>query len=176
MSGHNKWTQIKRKKEKTDAQKSKIFGKFARLISQEVKRSNGNINSPSVKAVIDRARSFNMPNDNIERALKKGVSENINELESIIYESYGPGGVAMLIEVLTDNKNRAAQEIKSTLNTHKLSLAAPGSAMWAFQKENGVWKPNNTIPLSEEDALRLADICEELENLDDVQEVFTNAE
>jgi len=117
-----------------------------------------------------------MPNDNIERALKKGVSENINELESIIYESYGPGGVAMLIEVLTDNKNRAAQEIKSTLNRHKLSLGAPGSAMWAFQKENGVWKPNNTIPLSEEDALRLADICEELENLDDVQEVFTNAE
>lgn len=176
MSGHNKWTQIKRKKEKTDSQKSKIFGKFARLISQEVKKAGGNINSPTVKATVDRARSFNMPNDNIERALKKGGMEGGAELESVIYETYGPGGVAMLIEALTDNKNRASQEIKTILSRHDLSLASPGSAAWAFQKESGVWKPTSVIPLSEEDAEKLSNLSDDLENSDEVQEIFTNAE
>ena len=90
MSGHNKWSKIKRQKEKTDAQKSKIFGKMVRFITVEAKRAGGNRNSPGLKAAIEKAKSFNVPNDNIERAIKKS-SEGETQMESITYEAYGPG-------------------------------------------------------------------------------------
>jgi len=114
MSGHNKWSKIKHQKEKTDAQKSKIFGKMVRLITMEAKKAGGNVNSPGLKAAIERAKEANVPNDNIERAVKK-FSEGGATMESISYESYGPGGCAMIIEALTDNRNKTAQEIKFIL-------------------------------------------------------------
>jgi transcriptional/translational regulatory protein YebC/TACO1 len=97
-------------------------------------------------------------------------------MESIIYESYGPGGVAMLIEALTDNRNKAAQEIKHILSLNGFELAAPGSASWAFVKTNNVWTPTTTMPLEDTDVELLSKLVEELENNDEVQEVFTNAE
>src|SRR5436190_14809283 len=111
MSGHNKWSKIKRQKEKTDGQKSKIFGKMVKLIQVEAKKAGGNISSPGLKAAIEKAKSFNVPNDNIDRAIKK--SAEAGALEIIVYEAYGPGGCAMVIEALTDNKNRANQEVKT---------------------------------------------------------------
>jgi len=90
MAGHNKWAQIKRQKGKTDAQKSKTFSKFARLITLEAKKSNGDISSPSLKTVVERARAENMPNENIDRAIKKATEQSAT-MDQITYEAYGPG-------------------------------------------------------------------------------------
>lgn len=176
MSGHNKWKQIKEKKAKTDGAKSKIFGKFARLITVEAKKSSGNLSAPGLKTVIERARGENMPNDNIERAIKKATETGNAEMVSILYESYGPGGVALMIEALTDNRNKAAQEIKHILSKNGFELATQGSASWAFKKEADKWIPTTTIPLSDEDLSSLENLVNELEDNDEVQEVFTNAE
>jgi YebC/PmpR family DNA-binding regulatory protein len=174
MAGHNKWSKIKRQKEKTDAQKSKIFSKLAKAISTAVKEARGDKNSPSVRAVVDKAREFNMPLENIERAIKK--SSEAGAMESVTYEAYGPGGCALIIEALTTNRNKAAQEVKHILSESGFELAAPGSASWAFTKEHGEWKPNMTVPISEEDGKMLEDLIEKLEENDEVQDVYTNAE
>jgi transcriptional/translational regulatory protein YebC/TACO1 len=97
-------------------------------------------------------------------------------MELHTYETYGPGGVAILIEALTDNKNKAAQEIKHILAIHELELAAQGSASWAFKKTHEGWEPTSTIPLEEADIDKLAKLVDDLENNDEVQSVFTNAE
>ena len=184
MSGHNKWSQIKRQKGKTDAQKSKTFSKYAKLISVEAKKASGNRESPGLKAIIDRAKAENMPNDNIERAIKK-ATDNSAVMENITYEAYGPGGCAMIIEALTENRNKAAQEIKFILGKFNFALAGMGAAAWAFSKQlttdnkqltTGGWKPTTTCPISDEDAEKLGKLVEELEENDEVQEVFTNAE
>lgn len=175
MSGHSKWSQIKRQKGSEDARRSKIFGKLSSLISQESKRAKGDVNSPSLRTVIEKARKENMPKDTIERAVKKGMSSDMGELYEALYEAYGPGGSAILIEVLTDNKNRSSAEIKHLLSLNGSSLAGPGSASWAFKKEGGEWVPVTTVPLSEEDGMKLSVLIEELEGRDDVQDVATNA-
>lgn len=174
MAGHNKWSKIKRQKEKTDAEKSKIFSKLAKAISTAVKQAKGDRNSPSVRAVVDKAREYNMPLDNIERAIKK--SSESGDMEAITYEAYGPAGSALIIEALTTNRNKAAQEVKHILSEFGFSLAAPGSASWAFVRENQEWKPATTVPISEEDGKILESLIEKLEENDEVQDVFTNAE
>jgi len=175
MSGHNKWSKIKRQKEKTDAQKSKIFGKLVQNISFEAKKANGNTSSPGLRAAIDTAKAANVPADNIERAIKK-ASETASNLESVVYESYGPGGAALVIVALTSNTNKAAQEIKHILSEHGSALAGIGAATWVFEKTLEGWDPKTTIPISEEDGTKLEALINELEENDEVQEVFTNAE
>lgn len=175
MSGHNKWSQIKTKKAKTDGQKSKIFGKFAKLIADEARKAGGNRNSPGLKSAIERAKAENMPNDNIERAIKKST-ETKTAMDAITYEAYGPGGCAMIIEALTDNRNKAAQEVKFILSKHGFALAGIGAASWAFAKEGASWKPTTTIPLEQADLELLEKLVEELEDNDEVQDVYTNAE
>lgn len=176
MAGHNKWSKIKRQKEKTDGQKSKIFSKFVRLITSEVKKANGVATSPGVRAVIEKAKSENVPNDIIERAIKKS-SEPSEALESITYEAYGPGGCGLVIEALTSNRNKAAQEVKFILSKHGFSLAGIGAATWAFTRNPDMsWSPNTTIPLSEEDGEVLSTLLDEFDENDEVQEVYTNAE
>jgi YebC/PmpR family DNA-binding regulatory protein len=176
MSGHNKWSKIKRQKAGTDAAKSKIFSKMARAIATASRQVNGNITSPILRTAIEKAREYNMPNDNIERAIKKGAGAEAEALEAITYEAYGPGGCALVIEALTSNRNKAAQEVKFILSENGLSLAAPGSATWAFTKQNGEWIPNMTAPISEEDSQKLEKLINELEENDEVQDVYTNAE
>jgi YebC/PmpR family DNA-binding regulatory protein len=176
MSGHNKYSKIKHVKAKNDAQKSKVFGKLVRLISVEAKKANGNMSSPGLVTAIEKARGENMPNDTIDRAIKKAIADNSASMESIIYESYGPGGVAILISALTDNRNKAAQEVKHILSKNGFELASPGSASWAFVKNGETWTPTTTIPLEDADIEKLTILVEELENNDEVQDVFTNAE
>lgn len=176
MSGHNKWSKIKNKKAVTDAAKSKIFSKMAKLISTASKEVKGDTSSPILRAAIEKARQYNMPADNIERAVKKGSGEEGENLEAITYEAYGPSGSAIIIEVLTSNRNKAAQEVKFILSKHGFSLAVPGSATWAFTKENRDWKPTTIVSLSENDGKVLGGLIEELENNEEVQEVYTNAE
>src|SRR3989338_4678330 len=135
MSGHNKWSKIKRQKAGTDAAKSKIFSKMARLIATASRQMKGDLSSPLLRTAIEKAREYNMPSDNIERAVKKGSGSEAEAMEAITYEAYGPGGCALVIEALTTNKNKAAQEVKFILSENGFALAAQGSATWAFKRE-----------------------------------------
>lgn len=175
MSGHNKWSQIKHKKGATDAAKSKLWSKIAKRIIVESKIASGDITSPTLRTWIDKAKEANMPKDNIERAVKKGVANDAAALESILYETYGPGGAAILIATLTDSKNRTAQEIKHLLSEQGLELATPGSATWAFTKIANAFEATTTVPLSPEDNEKLLAILEIIDAHDDVEEVYTNA-
>jgi YebC/PmpR family DNA-binding regulatory protein len=175
MSGHNKWSKIKRQKEKTDSQKSKIFGKFVKLITVEAKKAGGNVNSPGLKSVIERAQAANVPKDNIERAVK--ITLGGAAMEAITYEAYGPGGCALVIEALTDNRNNAAQEIKAILARHGFALAGMGAASWAFARQPDMtWTAKTTVPLSDEDGEKLGELVDDLEENEEVQDVYTNAE
>ena len=176
MSGHNKWSKIKHKKAASDAKKSKIYSKLVKLIHTESKIANGDVNSPGLRAVIEKAKGENMPKDTIDRAVKKGASSDTAAMERVVYEAYGPGGCALVITGLTDNKNRTAAEIKHLLSKNGLSLAAPGSASWAFQKEGADWVPNQMTSISCEDGEKLERIIDDIEDNDDVQEVYTNAD
>ncbi len=176
MSGHNKWSKIKRQKEKTDGQKSKIYGKMVKLITAQARLAGGDVSSPGLRAAIEKAKSMNVPSDNIERAIKK-FSEGGAQMESVTFEAYGPGGCGIIVEALTDSKNRTTQEIKLILSHHDLALAGMGSVAWAFSHNPGEeWIPTTTIPLSEEDGEKLSKLVDELEESDDVQDVYTNAE
>ena len=176
MSGHNKWSQIKNQKAKTDGQKSKIYSKHARLIALEAKKAGSNLLSPSLTAAIERAKKENVPRDVIDRAVKKGGETGGVAMESINYEAYGPGGCAIIIEALTENRNKAAQEVKHILSKNGFAIATPGSASWAFTRENMEWIPNMTVDLSDEDLAILGKLTDELEDNDEVQNVYTNAE
>lgn len=176
MSGHSKWSKIKHQKAATDAVRSKEFGKLAARIAVESKLCGGDVNSPALRTWIEKARGMNMPKDNIERAVAKGKASDASTMDSVSYEAYGPGGVAMVITALTDNRNRTAQEVKHVLSKNGIALAAPGSAAWAFTASHGHYTPNSTISIPQEDGEKLDEIIDQLDNLDDVQEVFTNAE
>lgn len=176
MSGHNKWSQIREKKGKTDAKKSQVFSKLAKLIANEARMAMGRADAPALRAAIERAKKENMPNDNIERAIKKATEGGRAALESVLYEAYGPGGVALLIEVLTDSRNRASNEIKHLLAENGGNLASPGAAAWAFEKTQEGWKPTTTTPLEDAALAKLEALVEKLEAYEDVQEVITNAE
>ncbi len=176
MAGHNKWAQIKRQKGKEDAAKSNLWGKLGKRIAVESKKANGDVAAPGLRAIIETAKKTNMPKDTIERAIAKGTSADAAALESITYETYGPGGAAIIIETLTDNRNRTAQEIKHLLSELGLALASPGSALWAFEHSGATWAPKTTVPLSESDNEKLMGILEKIDSHDDVEEVYTNAE
>ena len=175
MSGHNKWSKIKHKKAATDAKKSKIFSIHSRLITLASKEAGGDINSPSLKATIERAKADSMPKDNIERAVKKGAGGDAGNLESVMFEAYGPGGVAIIITGITNNTNRTSQEIKHILSKNGGNLGSPGSALWAFNKTNEGYVPQNEVPLSGDDENKFEWLYNELDDQDDVEQVYSTA-
>jgi YebC/PmpR family DNA-binding regulatory protein len=174
MSGHNKWSQIKVAKGKTDAQKSKVFTMYAKIITMEAKKAKGDKNAPGLKTAIERAKSFNVPNDNIDRAIKKGMGTEANSMEEVLYEAYGPSGVAFLIEGITDNKNRTTQEIKHLLSLNGGNLGAQGSVMWAFQKTADGYEAITPMDLSEEAREAVRKLYGELEDYEDIRDIYTN--
>ena len=179
MSGHNKWSQIKHRKGAEDAKKSKRFSILARAITMEAKRANGDRNASNLKTAIEKARAENVPNENIERAIKNALGAEGASLTEVRYECYlpvrqagGPGGVAIMIEGITDNKNRLAQEIKHLLTEYGAALAAPGSASWAFNKTATGWQAKTERILSSEDSIKLEALVEALREHDNIQEIF----
>ena len=176
MSGHNKWSKIKHKKAATDAAKSKVFSKHAALIAMESRKANGDVNSPGLAAAIERAKKDSMPKDNIERAVAKGSGAGGVAIEEVMYEGYGPGGVALLIQAVTDNNNRTAAEIRSTFSKSGLEMGTPGSAAWAFEKKGGVYVPTTPMELDDATGEKLAEFIEKLEENDDVTNVYTTAD
>lgn len=176
MSGHNKWSKIKRKKEVSDAQKSKLFSKHASVIAMESRKAGGNVSSPGLAAAIERAKKDLMPKENIDRAVAKGGGAGGAAFQEVIYETYGPGGVAMIITAVTDNPNRTTPEIRHILSKQGYELGAQGSALWAFSKTPDGYTPNTPLMPSDADGEKLAELIESLEDHDDVQNVYTTAD
>lgn len=137
MSGHSKWATIKHKKSAMDAKRGKIFTKLIKEISIAARMGGGDPEAnPRLRTAILKARAANMPKDNIERAIKKGTGETGGaDYTEIVYEAYGPGGVAIIIEALTDNKNRTASEVRHILSKHGCSLGESGCVSYLFKKK-----------------------------------------
>lgn len=138
MSGHSKWSTIKRKKGAADAKRGQLFTRLAREISIAARQGGGDLNANfRLRLAVDRARANNMPKDNIERAIAKGTGEGKDgsvQIEEVMYEGYAPHGVAMLIECVTDNRNRAVAEIRHTLTRFGGSMGETGSVNWQFKR------------------------------------------
>lgn len=137
MSGHSKWSTIKRKKGAEDAKRAKIFTRLAKEITIAAREGGGDENAnPRLKLAIAKAKSSNMPKDNIERAVKRGTGEiDGGQMDEITYEGYGPDGVAFMVEVVTDNKNRALAEVKHAFNKNGGSLATANAVAWQFDQK-----------------------------------------
>lgn len=137
MSGHSKWNNIKRKKEKTDGAKAAIFTKMAREIAVAVKEGGGAdpANNGKLRDVIAKAKANNVPNDNINRAIKKASDDDKTNYENIMYEGYGPSGVAVMVETLTDNRNRTASNLRHAFDKFGASLGTTGCVSFLFTKK-----------------------------------------
>lgn len=235
MAGHSKWAQIKRKKAANDLKKGKIVSKYLRLIAAAA-RAGGSTDpaaNVNLRNLIEAAKDADVPNDNIERLLKRlaGGDDEGSNYEEIVYEGYAPGGVAIIVQALSDNRNRTASEVRHIFNKHGGSLGATGSVAWQFERRGYIWLepnteaaqeaaieagaldlqeseegleiytdphevyavanalkakgfkpedteitmvPQNTMHLSQEEAEKVLRMVEALEELDDVQNVYTN--
>jgi YebC/PmpR family DNA-binding regulatory protein len=140
MSGHSKWSTIKRKKGAADAKRGKLFTKVIKEIMVAARMGGGDPNTNSrLRSAINAAKAENMPKDNIERAVKKGAGELEGvHYEDLIYEGYGPGGVAMMLEVLTDNKNRTVADVRHIFSKHNGNLGETGCVSWMFEKKGDI--------------------------------------
>ncbi len=137
MSGHSKWHSIKHKKGAADAKRSKIFTRHANLITIAARQGGDLDMNPSLRLAVDNAKKENVPNSNIERAIKRGTGElkDGNELVEIVYEGYGPAGTAVIVECLTDNKNRTYTNVKTIFNKKGGNLGGSGSVAWMFERK-----------------------------------------
>lgn len=155
MSGHSKWATIHRKKGELDAARGKVFQKIAKEIYVAAKGTNGNPDdNPSLRAVLEKARSNNMPKDNIQKAIDKAVGGGSGEdYESIRYEGYAPGGIALMIDCLTDNRNRTAMLVRSTLTKRGGNLGTDGSVSYMFDRKGVIVIPKD---VEEDDAMMIS--------------------
>jgi len=238
MAGHSKWKQIKRKKAVTDSRRSSVWTKCIREITVAAKAGGGDpAGNPRLRTAIDAARAVNMPNENIDRAIKKGTGDLEGvEYQEVAYEAYGPGGVAIFVEALTDNVNRTVADVRFALSKNGGNLGSTGSVAWMFDHKGQIvfdataadeaelleaaleagaadmesdedsyvvytdvpafnavqdalrarglkWDgaelamvPKNTVKVEGADAQKLVKLLDALEDLDDVQKVYTNAD
>lgn len=177
MSGHSKWSTIKHKKAATDAKKGKEFTRASSLISLAAKSGGDPVMNPSLALAIEKAKAVNMPKANIERAIKKGTGELEGEvIEEIVYEGYGPEGVAILIEVATDNKNRTVSEIRAILTKHGGSMASTGAVSYLFERQGQieVLKEGQKKPLDELESIIIDSGAKDFEAEDNYFLVYTN--
>jgi len=234
MAGHSKWANIKHRKGRQDAARGKLFGKLAKAIEVAAREGGGNVDfNPTLATAVEKAKAASMPNDNIERAIKRGSGDAEGATyEEFFYEGYGPGGVALYVQVLTDNRNRAASDVRSTFTRHHGNLGEPGSVGYLFSQKGLIMAtgsedvvmltaldagaedvreageetfeviteagdmrtvrealaaggvvvesadvtqlPANVVPVGESDARKLLRLIDALDDLDDVQAVFSN--
>jgi len=176
MSGHSKWSTIKHKKALTDAKKSKVFSKVTSLVTIAARKGGDPDKNPSLRTAIEKAREVNIPKENIERAIKRGTGEIAGaRLEELTYGAFGPGGVAVLITAITDNKNRTLAEIKKILQVHNAKLAELNSIQWLFRREGADWIPNNPAKIEDENIKKeLKALYEALDEQQDINEIYDN--
>jgi len=186
MSGHSHWSSIKHKKGASDAKRGVIFSKLLNAVSVAAKTEVNPQFNPRLRTAIETAREANVPNENIERAIKK-AGDKSDALEELIIEAYGPGGAAILVEAITDSRNRTISEIKKVISDNNCKWAEPGSVRWAFELAGasagedtaktgkGSWVAKFLQELNADDKAKLLLALEALEDHDDVQAVYTNA-
>ena len=178
MSGHSKWHSIKHKKASADAKRGKLFTRLIKEISVAARLGGGDVEAnPRLRAAVQTSKGANMPQDNIKRAIMKGTGELPGQIyESISYEGYGPGGVAVLIEVLTDNKNRTVAELRRIFSKQGGDLAETGSVQWMFERKGSI--AINQKEVSEDKLLEivLEAGAEDLESQEELFNVYTSIE
>lgn len=178
MSGHSKWANIKNKKEKTDAQRGKVFTKIGREIAIAVKEGGGAdpANNAKLRDVIAKAKAANMPNDNINRSIKKAAGEtgSVN-YEEFTYEGYGPGNMAVYVEIVTDNRNRISAEMKHLFSKAGGNLGASGSVAWMFDKKGQIVVERTALMDEDEVMMQALDAgAEDFVSQEDVFEIYTS--
>jgi len=182
MSGHSHFKSIKYKKGLADAKRGNVFSKMSKEITVAAKEGGGDINfNAKLRMAVERAKEFNMPKENVERAIKKGTGELAGEaLENITVEAYGPGGVAIVVEGITDNKNRALGEIKKILAQNNNKLVGEGGVQWMFERTANKetcsleWLAKQNIEISEKDKEACQKLFEDLDENEAVQEIYSN--
>ncbi len=181
MSGHSKWHNIQARKGKQDALKSNVFSKLSKVISVSARGGSDPVMNFSLRLAIEKAKSAGMPKDNIDRAIKKGAGETGGaQMEEVLYEAYGPGGVAIIVKGITDNKNRTLQEVKHILSKNGGSLGNAGAVLWMFEQFGFTTVTSDTIEKIGRDELELALIdagAEDIKNGDEnMVEIKTKVE
>src|SRR6478736_6561980 len=189
MSGHSKWATIKHKKGAADKARGKLFGKLIRQVEVAARQGGGDLEmNPTLRTMYQKARSASVPLDTIEKAIKRGTGDMEGVIyEQITYEGYAPNGVAILIDVLTDNRNRSGSDIRTALKKNGGSIAEPGAVAWQFERKGVVMVPitvesadttmlpTSTVPLdTPEAAKQVLRVIDALEEDDDVQDVYAN--
>ncbi|MBD3250256.1 MAG: YebC/PmpR family DNA-binding transcriptional regulator [Candidatus Pacebacteria bacterium] len=178
MAGHSKWANIKHKKAAEDKQRAKIFSRIARKIRAAVKEGGSGDPDTNValRPLLDKARAANMPNDNIQRAIDRGLGKGSSgSLQEILYEGYGPGGIGFMVLALTDNKNRTAAEVRNVFSKAGGSLGGPGSVKYMFNRgEEGDFICSMPLELTADQAEKVTDLVDELLELEDVEDVYTS--
>ncbi|MCU0643194.1 MAG: YebC/PmpR family DNA-binding transcriptional regulator [bacterium] len=175
MSGHSKWSTIKHKKAKTDSQRGRVFTKLIKEITVAAKTGGGDESSnAALRSAISAAKAANMPSANIDRAIKRGTGELPGVVyENIVYEGYGPGGTALIIDVLTDNKNRTVADLRHNLSRHNGSLGETGCVAWNFEKKGLITVNADQISEDELFELALEAGADDMRKEDDIFEIFS---
>lgn len=174
MSGHSKWKQIKHKKGATDLARGRLFSKLANVITVAAREGADPQFNPTLRSAIDAARKNQVPQANIERAIKRASEKG--DLEELLIEAYGPEGVGVLIEAISDNRNRTMNEVKAMFKDYGIKIANPGSLLWSFEKTREGYKPKFTPATSEETRGKIKNLIEKLEEREDIKEVYAAAE
>lgn len=177
MAGHSHWAGIKHKKGVADQKRGKLFSKLLKAISVAARKEPNPQFNPRLRTAIEKAKSSNVPLENIERAINRASEEK--NLEEIIIEAYGPAGAALIIEAVTDNSNRTINEIKNLLKDGGGKFAEPGSVRWAFETPSGEtadWKAKFPQKIEDAEKEKLQKLISVLEEHEDVQKIFTNVQ
>lgn len=179
MSGHSKWSSIKHKKAAEDAKRGAIFGKLSRAVTVAAREGGGNPEmNAALETAIQKAKDNNMPADNISRAIKKGTGDLEGaQYETVVYEGYGAGGVALMVETMTDNRNRTAADIRHTFSKYAGSLGGAGSVAWMFERKGDILIPKDAVSGEDELLEIVLDAgAEDVISGDDVWEIVTSFE
>ncbi len=175
MSGHNKWQQIRHKKGIADQKKGQVFSKLSKLISIAARKGVDPDKNIELKNTVERARFFNMPKENIERAMKRATEKDSAQLEELTIEAVAPGSVSIIVTAITDNKNRTIGEVKNILSKHEAKIAQRGAITWAFEKRDNNFTAKHPIKVEDQNTKNKLDkLFEELDDNEDVQEIYTN--
>ncbi|AEI15317.1 UPF0082 protein yeeN [Flexistipes sinusarabici DSM 4947] len=174
MAGHSKWANIKHRKAAQDAKKGKVFTKVAKEITVAAKLGGGDPEmNPRLRMALDKAKAVNLPKDNVDRAIKKGTGEgNEANFEDVMYEGYGPEGVAILVQALTDNKNRTVSEVRSTMAKKNGNMGEAGCVSWIFEKKGVISIPLNNVGEDQIMSLAIDAGAEDVETGDDSYEII----
>lgn len=177
MSGHSKWSTIKRQKGTQDAKRGAIFTKISNAITLAVKQGGGIEDpeqNPKLRLAIENARANNMPNDNIQRAITRAKAKGEGELSEMVYEGFAPGGVSVIVEAITDNANRTTSEVKSLFNKSGASFAGPGSVLYQFEQMGEINIEKNGVSI-DEIFLKSAELgAKDVEDQDEMAIVYTS--